>query len=142
MVNRCTTPQFCALKDVCLQVVSKLGSGSACGFVLACDQVFYFSNSSIILPRLRASIGVTLAARSYALLKRDMRDMSNIPTKGTHKLLHSQFVYIPISHLSHYLHKPCKPCHSTETGRLRRLALQCQQNQQTEHKETTSRLPR
>ena len=35
---------LCALKMLrfCLQVVSKLGSGSACGFALARDQVFYF----------------------------------------------------------------------------------------------------
>ena len=35
---------LCALKMLrfCLQVVSKLGSGSARGFALARDQVFYF----------------------------------------------------------------------------------------------------
>ena len=84
-----------------MQVVSKVGSGSARGFVLARDQVFYSSNSSMILPRLRASIGVILAARSYALLKRDMRDMSDIPTKGIHKLLHSLYICCePIANLT------------------------------------------
>ena len=54
---------LCALNMLrfCLQVVSKLGSGSACGFALARDSIF--SNSSIIFHGLRASIGVT---RSYS----------------------------------------------------------------------------
>ena len=56
------------LKDVCLQVVSKLGSGSARGFALARDQVFYFSNSSINLPGLRAAIGVTHSYSSRLFL--------------------------------------------------------------------------
>ena len=61
---------LCALKMLrfCLQVVSKLGSVSARGFALARDQVFYFSNSSVILPGLRASIGVTHSYSSCPFL--------------------------------------------------------------------------
>ena len=49
-------------------MVSKLGSGSARGFALARDQVFYFSNSSIILPGLQAFIGVTCSYFSCPFL--------------------------------------------------------------------------
>ena len=56
---------LCALKMLrfCLQVVYKLGSGSALALLLHVTRYSIFSNSSIILPGLRASIGVT---RSYS----------------------------------------------------------------------------
>ena len=65
---------LCALKDVkdfickwypSLQVVSKLASGSACGFASACDRVFYFCPDYGLLLELHA---LTQVARSYALL--------------------------------------------------------------------------
>ena len=64
--------RFCALtdvKDFCLQAVSKRQVPVA--LLLHVTRCSIFSNSSIILPRLLASIGVTcstLAAHSYALL--------------------------------------------------------------------------
>ena len=56
---------LCALKMLrfCLQVVSKLGSEMPAALLLHVTRYSIFSNSSIILPGIRASIGVT---RSYS----------------------------------------------------------------------------
>ena len=76
-----------------MEVVS---AAHAHGFALACDQVFYFSNSSIILPGLQASIGVTCSYSSRPFLC--TLGLTHVNVNGEALQLHTVYKKPYISH--------------------------------------------